>query len=197
MSAIDINMVNDAVNSILECFQYCRDAEIDHDGGLMRSGKQGKGPSWEKFMEQCIQAAIKTHNLPFTTKRNHTFNILEDITISMDIVVFDQKNIPIYCIESKDYTDMTMYRRFLTDCLVIKKMHPTMKFLSLSGQVGSKKDTQMQLNKLLDLDRYIFIDTLTQNKRNSKSPLWLTQYSTNNIIQSTNEIIIRLSAFIK
>lgn len=118
-------------------------AEISDSGGERRNIK---GDACEVFVENVITPLAKS--LQYTIKRSHQVRWYnsqtfvkkkgrEEGTKELDIALFNQKVEPAYGIEVKDYGDSTQFSSSLTSNLLIKSVHPNMKFIFVSMHFGS------------------------------------------------------------
>jgi hypothetical protein len=188
--------VGDAVAELTAGFTTCKEAKENHEGGAMRSGKDGKGNIWEKFMVQILMNVIHNLNLPYTVQIGYKVHIMGDLYVNMDITILDANNVPIYHIEVKDYTDTSMYKRFAADNFLLVSRYPTMKFISLSGWVASTT-TQNVIDTIFGIDDATYSDTLLSSKRKSSDNLFILDRSADVLIKSANDLITRLEKVIK
>jgi hypothetical protein len=136
--------------------------------------------------------ALKKRKLSYKVYTRHILQIEGSVKYKIDIIITDKNGTPIYCIEVKDYADITMYTGIAGRNLIILETYPNIKFMNLTAQVASASEKQNIINKRLGLKDITYNDTLLAAKRDSKNNLFILDYRRSELVDSTNELISRL-----
>lgn len=191
-----MSAVKEIVNDLFLGFEDCkRLKELGGEGGAMRARK---GETWASFFNGIIGIVIEKNKLNYNVQQNvRASNTKTGVTVTMDNCVLLGK-IPLFHIESKDYTDAKMYKTFLGDNLQLRDLHPKMKFISLSGWVACKADKQAAWNSVYGfLSGHVYADSLLNVSRKADNNLFILDYTKAQIMTASEELIERLSDFIK
>lgn len=188
-----ITTIEDAVNELILSFNVIKNYKQNLNGGKMRAEK---GKVWTLFMARMLSQIIKKYELNYTIAIERSVQITKNLSITMDIAILNQEGKPIFHIEVKDYTDISMYKRFVLDNISLKEIYPTMHFISLSGWTASNKETRSDLNTITRIDGYVNSDSLFSDKRKSNNPLFILDHSREEIIEEYKKLMDRVSKII-
>jgi hypothetical protein len=185
------------VDSLWKTFENCKISLSNNQGGEVRSTK---GIELASFFAGLIELVIIANKLPYSVKKDYKIQILQNKKskhMSCDICVLDENNDPIIHFEIKDYTDFSMFKRFAMDAMMLLTKHHNMKQISLSMQEASEKEVQQELINLLgtkyNLSGKFKSYTLLPTKRNAKNNLYLFDFSKEQVIQYSKNLITLLS----
>jgi hypothetical protein len=187
------DLYSDAHSGFLRCKKNLQNGE----GGKVRSGKGGKCDIWESLFLHIILNIIKSLGLPYKVFTNYRVPLQGgQSSPKVDIVITDWRGAIIYCIEVKDYNDITMHRGVACMMFNIRQQHPNTKFIILSGHVASTSEKQNFQNENLGLESVTYCDTLLSLKRKSDNPLFLLDFEESVIVDHINELTSRLTSYL-
>jgi hypothetical protein len=179
-----------------------QELSIPNSGGRRRDIK---GKSIENYVNTLITQVIKDKNLPYAIKQNYTIQFEKDYSINADHVVLNNKNSPLFIIESKDYADSNMLASLMFKSQSMIKKYKNSKcigiFMQESGQGIHQVETMKKYNGIpknkMSVYNFEGSCSVFNRKRNPSNTTYILDYMVEELIDYTQGLYNYLYKTIK
>lgn len=136
------------------------------DTNVDNTANNKKGNLLEKCFHKLLEHIF--NDAEYTIKANYPLINKYGAKINADLVIFKQNN-PIVLVESKDYIDIDMYKRYILDILLLKTTYPDLNYLLLAMRKAYNDQNREAIVNTFDLADIAQQYTVLNTGRSSKA----------------------------